>query len=265
MLSLHREINTNNKNILVMATKVNTQKVNVVYRTSDYSIFGQNVMNRDIIPPHVENLYKDMLVNGWLCGSYIVMNTRGKLVDGHHRLLAAMKCGIPVNYIVEDVSDEAVSSLNKLTRNWSIIDHLKHYVKLENQNYVLLDRFMKNFPTLRPTEAMMLVRNCGAAQPRHQFETGKFEVKDMKLAYNWGHQIMSIKPYFENGYNKSIFVRALVKVFLKPEFDFDEFLHKIKLRPSSIFMCGTVDQYLEMIENIYNYRRKVEEKVNLRF
>jgi hypothetical protein len=88
----------------------------------------------------------------------------------------------------------------------------------------------------------------------------------MKKAYEWAHHLMSLKSYFEKGYNKSIFVRAMIRVFLnKPEFMFEEFLHKIRLRPRSIYMCGTVEQYLEMIEDIYNYRRNTDEKINLRF
>lgn len=246
-----------------MTTKVNTQKVNSIYRTTDYSIFESNIMNRDIIQSHVNNLYKDMLVNGWLKGSYIIVNPNGKLISGHHRLLAAMKSKVPVSYVIEDISDDDVSSVCKITRNWSIIDHLKHFVKLGNPHYVVLDRFTKNFPSLRPTECMMMVKNSGTSQDRHQFEQGLLETKDMKIAYLWGHQIMELKPYFENYYNKSIFVRGMIKVFMKPEFKFDEFLHKVKLRPTMLQPCGTVDKYLEMIEMIYNYKRG--QKINLRF
>ena len=46
-------------------------------------------------------------------------------------------------------------------------------------------------------------------------------------------------------------------------FVFDEFLHKVKLRPNKLVPCGTVEQYVEMIEDIYNYKRG--SKVNLRF
>ena len=68
--------------------------------------------------------------------------------------------------------------------------------------------------------------------------------------------ISKIKPYFEKYYNKSIFVRAMIKVMAgKPEFIFGEFLHKVKLRPGMLVPSGTVDQYVQMIEDIYNYKR----------
>lgn len=244
---------------------MSSQKVNQVYQTTDYSIFKPNFMNRDIIPSHVNNLYKDMLVNGWLKGSYIVVNKNWVLISGHHRLLAAMKAKVPVSYVIEDIADDDVSSVCKITRNWNIIDHLKHYVKLGNPHYVVLNTFMKNFPTLRPTEAMMLVKNSNSSPTRHLFEQGLFETKNMDVAYKWGRQIMTLEPYFEKYYNKSIFVRAMIKVFQNPKFKFDEFLHRVKLRPTMLQPCGSVEKYLEMIEKIYNYRRGEGEKLNLRF
>jgi hypothetical protein len=243
-----------------------SKTVNEILQTKDYSIFKFHHENRTIIPSHVESLYKSMLVNGWLRGSYIVVDKFGNIMDGQHRLQAAVKANVPVNYVVEKkCTTDDISLLNTNTKNWNIINHLEKFVKIGNQNYVLLDRFMKNFPTFRPTECTMLVNNNSSSAKRGEFERGEFVVRDMKVAYDWGHKIMSLKPYFENGYNKSIFVRGMVKVLQNKNFNFDEFLHKVKLRPKSIVMCGTVEQYVEMIEEIYNYKRKVDEKVNLRF
>jgi hypothetical protein len=82
----------------------------------------------------------------------------------------------------------------------------------------------------------------------------------------WANHILELKPYFEKGFNKSIFVRAMIKIFSKkPQFKFEEFLHKVKLRPGMIHLCGSVELYLEMIEEIYNYKRRSDEKLNLRF
>jgi hypothetical protein len=50
----------------------------------------------------------------------------------------------------------------------------------------------------------------------------------------------------------------------KKGFKFEEFLHKVKLRPGSIFLCGDKRAYSMMIEDIYNYRRRNEEKISLR-
>lgn len=243
------------------------KKIGEVYRTKDYSIFKKHQSNRTLIPSHVKRLYNDMLVHGWLNGSTITLNEKGEVIDGQHRVEAAVMANVPVHYtIVKGANADTIRGLNTKAKPWNVITHLEGYVKEGNQNYILLKRFMENFPTLRPTECMMLVKNSISSTERDEFESGRFVVRDMKKAYVWGHQLMSLKPYFEKGYNKSIFVRAMMRVFLnKPEFNFDEFVHKIQIRPRSIFMCGTVEQYLEMIEDIYNYRRNNDEKVNVRF
>jgi hypothetical protein len=198
----------------------NSKKVNEILQTKDYSMFKFRDDNRGIRPNKVNCLYKDMLVNGWTNGSNVTINERCEIIDGQHRVLAAQKANVPVNYqMVRKAGFNTIRSLNTKGSNWNIIDHLHGYVTDGNMNYILLDRFMKNFPDFRPTECMMLVKNSMSSAERGEFESGEFVVKDMKKAYAWGHQIMQLKPYFENGYNKAIFVRALIKIFLnKSEF-----------------------------------------------
>lgn len=244
----------------------NSKSVNEILQTRDYGFFKFTDKNRIVIPSHVKRLTQSMKDNGWVRGSYVVVDKNGNVIDGQHRVLAAAISKVPINYVIESrISVDNIRLLNTNSKNWNIIDHLQYHVKEGNQNYILLDRFMKNFPDLRPTECTMLVKNNSSSATRGEFESGNFVVRDMKVAYDWGHKIMSLKPYFEKGYNKSIFVRAIVKVLQKPEFNFDEFRHKVQLRPKSIFMCGTVEQYVEMIEDIYNYKRKDDDKLNLRF
>lgn len=245
---------------------MSSQKINQVYRTSDYSIFKFRNDNRNVKNSNVKRLTKRMKATGWVTGSVILVNERFEILDGQHRYLAAVEAGVPIDYmIVNGAGFETIRDVNTLVHGWNIIDHLDGYVKTGHVHYQLLDRFMTNFPELRPTECMMLVKNGTGSAARDVFESGKFETKDMKKAYTWGHQIMSLKKYFPDGYNKAIFVRALVRVFMKPQFNFDDFLNRLKLRPTSLKPCGTVEQYLELIENIYNYRRRTDEKVNLRF
>jgi hypothetical protein len=240
-----------------------TKEVNKVFRTKDYSIFNVHRMNRTIIPTHVRTMKRLISENGWERGSYIIIDKKGNVIDGQHRLMAAMELGSEVDYIIEkSATIGSMSKLNQGQKGWNIITHLEHNVKLGHQDYILLDRFMKNFPQLRPTECTMLVKNNNSSAERGSFERGDFKVSDMKVAYKWGHQIMKLRYIFD-GYNKSIFVRAMIKVLQRPNFSFDEFLHKVNLRKSMIHMCGTVDDYVEMIERIYNYKRK--DKENLRF
>lgn len=247
-------------------TKFNGKKVAEVLETKDYSIFKFRDDNREIKLPHVKYLVKRMKEKGWLKTSTVVINGNGDVIDGQHRVKAAMEAGVPIRFRVErGAGIDEITEMNTGQRNWSPFDHIHKFVARGNEHYVKFNNFIKEFPMFRITECAMFLNNSMSSVDRKVFEEGRWVAKDVNVARKWANNVLSLKPYFEKGYNKSIFVRALIKVLTTKGdvFDFDQFVHKVKLRPNMIFMCGTVDQYVEMIEDIYNYRRA--DKVNLRF
>lgn len=242
---------------------INGKKVNEVYQTKDYSKFKFREDNRETNHNHVKKLSNSMKERGWITGSYVVVNSKYEVIDGQHRVKAATIAGVPINYTMERKSDfDTIRTLNCNQKNWLLQDHIHGFVTDGNPHYVKLDNFMKEFPELKITECMMLCKNSYTGVPRGTFESGNFTTKDMKKAKVWGENVMSLKPFFKF-FNRGIFVRALVVALNKEGFEFDEFLHKVKLRPNMLVPCGTVDQYLELIETVYNYKRS--KKINLRF
>jgi hypothetical protein len=240
------------------------KKVNEVYSTKDYSKFKFRGDNRIVKESHVKGLIENMKTRGWEPGSYVVINEKGEVIDGQHRVKAAIQVGIPIHYTIEKKAGfETIRNLNRNQKNWAITDHIHGFVEENNPHYIKLNNFIKEYPELKVTECMMLCKNSFSSVHRNDFESGNFTTRDMNKAREWANNIMSLKPYFK-GYNRSIFVRALVKVFSKKqEFNFTKFLHKVQLRPNMIVMCGTVEQYIGMIEEIYNFGNR--EKINLRF
>jgi hypothetical protein len=173
--------------------------------------------------------------------------------------------GVPIRYKVSrGAGTDEMTEMNTLQKNWSPFDHLHKFVVRGNPNYVTFNNFVKEFPMFKYTEIAMLLNNTLSTIKRDTFESGEYVVKNEKKAREWANYILELKPYFEKYYTKAIFVRAFIKIISnKKEFVFDEFLHKVKLRPNKLVPCGTVEQYVEMIEDIYNYKRG--SKVNLRF
>lgn len=240
------------------------KKVNEVYSTKDYNKFKFRGDNRIVKESHVKGLIENMKLRGWEPGSYVVINEKGEVIDGQHRVKAAIQAGVAVHYTIEKKAGfETIRNLNRNQKNWAITDHIHGFVEENNPHYIKLNNFIKEYKELKVTECMMLCKNSFSSVPRSEFESGNFTTRDMTKAREWGDYIMSLKPFFK-GYNRSIFVRALVKVLSKKqEFKFDKFLHKVQLRPNLIRMCGTVEQYVEMIEEIYNFGSR--DKINLRF
>lgn len=249
-----------------MQIKTTDKKVNDVYRSKDFTQFKFREDNREIIKPHVKSLAQKMKENGWIPGSQIKVNAKGEVIDGQHRYLAAKLANVPYEYIVESRAGfDEIQQLNQGQINWTKADHVHGHVAKGNQNYIILADFAKRYPQFRMTEHIMLLMNNFTSVRTNTFEEGHFKVADVKTAELWAENLLQLKPYFEKGYNKSIFVRAVIKLLArKPdEFIFSEFLHKVKLRPGMIYLCGSTELYIEMIEKLYNYMRK--EKVSLRF
>jgi len=247
-------------------SKFNGKRVAEVLETKDYSIFRFRKDNREIKPNHVKYLAKKMKERGWLKTSTVVINGNGDVIDGQHRVMAAMESNVPIRFRVErGAGIDEITEMNTGQRNWSPFDHIHKFVARGNENYIIFDKFIKEFPMFRITECAMFLNNSFSSVKRDSFEEGRWVVKDVNLARKWANNVLSLKPYFEKGYNKSIFVRSIIKLLSTKSdvFDFDQFLRKVELRPNLIHLCGSVEQYVEMIENIYNYRRS--DKVNLRF
>jgi hypothetical protein len=245
--------------------KFHGKKVGEIFETKDYSIFKFREDNRPIIPNHVKKLAKRMSERGWLPTSVVTINGSGDIIDGQNRVTAAMSVGCPIRYkVVKGAGSDEMTEMNTLQKNWSPFDHLHKFVVKGNKNYVVFNNFITDYPMYKYTEVAMFLNNSMSSVKRDTFESGEYVVKNEKKAREWANNILELKPYFEKYYNKSIFVRAMVKIMSnKKDFVFEEFLHKVKLRPMKLVPCGTVEQYVEMIEGIYNYMRK--DKVNLRF
>ena len=246
--------------------KIQTGKVvGEIRETKDYSIFKFRDDNRVINQNHVKKLSQRMKESGWLSSSVVTINGSGDVIDGQHRVKAAMSVNCPIRYkVTRGAGTDEMTSMNTLQRNWSPFDHVHKFVVRGNQNYITFDKFVNDYPMFKYTEIAMFLNNSLHSVNRDSFENGQWVVKNEKRGREWANYVLELKPYFEKYYAKSIFVRAFIKIISnKPEFIFEEFLHKVKLRPNMLVACGTVEQYVEMIENIYNYRRS--DKINLRF
>jgi len=241
--------------------------INFVYETTDYDQFTFRSDNRDIVPKHVKDLMSKMRESGWLAGSYVVVNGKGEIIDGQHRVKAAIETKTPIRYIVEENSgSNELLALNKDQRNWTLKDYIDIHIKHGNENYVILREFMSKFSDFSPTDCICFLMNNTTSIARAAFENGNLKVKNLDIATDWALKIRSIAPYFD-GYNKNAFIRAMLRIFVSKGhlFDFNDFLHKLKLRPRSLVNCGNTQQYISLIEEIYNFHRRNDEKINLRY
>lgn len=245
--------------------------------TMDLGMFKFHEVNRDFSNVMSKNRIKriaDSMKENGLLVHPVIVTSKFYIVDGQHRVEAARLAGLGVYYIIDysipntkEGMFNAARNHNKDAKEWGKKDYIHGYAAQGVESYKVLQGFTQKFPMFTLTECMMFLANSGTKHAQKvDFANGTFDVKNVKVAEKWANNILELKPYFEHGYNKSVFVRTLLTIMEKKKaFKFEEFLHKVKLRPTSIKVCGDKKSYSELIESIYNYKRREDEKLNLRF
>lgn len=219
----------------------------------------------------IAEIAKSMKTNGVL-PIPIIVTSKFYIVDGQHRVEAAKKAGLGVYYLVNDSIPNtpraifiAAQIINKHAKVWGKKDYIHGFAELGYESYEMLEQFSQKFPMFSITEQIMFLRNSGTdSVDKSKFAEGKFEVKNLKKAEELASKVLELKEVFK-GYNKSVFVRTLLTIIEKKKgFKLDEFIYKVKLRPTSLVLCGDKRSYSALIEDIYNYKRRESEKLNLR-
>lgn len=256
-----------------------SQEVNTVYKTNDLSIFNQIEGNRPPNHQHIRRLSQSIKDNGLLCNP-ILVNERFEVIDGQHRLLAAKDAKSEIYYVILKGYDlKEVHALNLNQKNWSVKDFMNGYADMGVESYIKLKEFYKKNKDFTLNDCITLCsqvnyQNYQVSQKYRNdipktinssqvFNEGTWKGKDFNLGQEIADKIRLTKPYYKN-YRRSGFVKTMIGLILnKKEFDFNTFMHKLRLQPSALIDCTSISQYKMLIEDIYNYRSR--DKVNLRF
>lgn len=249
-----------------------SELVNMVYKTDDLSIFKTIDGNRVPNLQHIKRLADSIRIYGMKCNP-ILVNENMQVIDGQHRLMAAKEVGSFVYYIIlNGYTLSEVHTLNLNQKNWSKKDFMEGYANMGIESYKKLRDFCNKNEDFTFSDCLSLCSNLGShnffmAQKYnrriiHVFEEGTWVGKDFELAQEWANKIRMIQPYYSN-YNRSTFIGTMLTLFQNDNFDFNEFMHKLRLQPTALVDCSNREQYKTLIEDIYNFRSR--NKVNLRY
>ena len=234
--------------------------VNQVHTTDHYHLFQPIDGNRYKNLLHLNRLRKSMQENYLF--TVIIVNENYEIIDGQHRFEIIRELKLPLNYIIcTGYGLKEVHTLNANSKNWTFDDYMNGYCELGNINYMTYRNFkwMYNFTH---QICMKLLHGTANGNASFDFQNGHLKITDVDLPIKRAKMIVSCAPYYD-GYLKTLFDLALITLFEKPQFNFDEFLGKLKTNPTALKDCTSVSGYIALIEEIYNYRRR--EKINLRY
>lgn len=234
---------------------------NQVHTTTDYFLFKPIDGNRNKNVLHLKRLKQSMEQNYLF--TVIIVNENYEIIDGQHRFEIIRELELPLHYIVcKGYGLNEVHVLNQNSKNWQADDYLQGYCDLNYPEYIAFRNFC-NKHKLNTSSAMLLLNSGNRSKNATQiFNSGKFVITDLQNAEKVAYMLNHIKPIYK-GYSRSAFICAILKLSKNPNFEIIEFVTKLKLQPLALFDCVNVDQYVALIEEIYNYRRR--EKINLRY
>lgn len=247
----------------------------MVMKTNDYDKFKFISQNR--LPDHVRALvqsFKDRYVpNAILC------NDKFEIIDGQNRFLAAKELGLPVfYYCIENLGIYDVASLNSYGKNWSPLDFVNMWASLGKDEYKKILSFCKMYPDISLSSVLMILSDSVAAQQgvvgtdsgvikngihnkKNKLKSGEFEIKDIEHAHLVATSIIQYKPFVRPGvqiYKQSAFVSAMVQLLRKPCFENSEMVRKAGIYPSLFYRCVSAKEYVLMLENLWNYKRRTK-------
>lgn len=235
-----------------------------IHVTSDYSMFAFAKGNRNVSPVHLTRLIESMRQNYLF--TIILVNNNFEIIDGQHRLEACKILGFPVNFtIVPDYGLKEMQILNLNTSNWNHADYLAGYIGLGKQDYIDYKRFKTRYKFGHAENVYLLsgselgVRKGATTS----FNQGNFKIFNYQEACRIAEKIWMIEPHFRHFKSRG-FVMIITKLIREnSKFKIDDFIKRCEANPSFLKKCATTDQYLDMIEYIYNYRR--QEKIGLKY
>jgi hypothetical protein len=252
----------------------NSSQVNQVFVTKNLGMFSSIDGNRVPNLIHVKRLTDSLRKYGMKCNP-ILVNEKLQVIDGQHRLLAAKEVQSEVYFIIIPGSNLTdVHTLNLNQKNWSRKDFMEGYANMGIIPYIKLRDFVKKNDDYGFNDCVSLCSNTSSVSAssnktgtsggkgQYTLEEGTWQGKNFTLAQEWANKIRMIKPYYV-GYNRSAFVGTMIVLLQNPNFDFNEFMHKLRIQPTALVDCANREQYKTLIEDIYNFKRR--DKVNLRF
>lgn len=252
--------------------------VYIIHETTEYDKFHVDPSNRTINYGHLQRLKDAIRRKNLLAEFPIVVDADMNVMDGQHRLRAAQELGLSIFYVVSgSMRAKDVPSINAARKQWSQEDHLHHYVTKHYSDYIALDRYTRQFPEIKLSDAIPLCHQNGTEpgtwygdilfgkkEITRLFEDGDYTCNNLPFAEAVAQVVRDFKPYFKKYHSQRQFVRAIANLVASPQYDHDRMMQKVAYLSAKLRPCVTTSDYLAMLNDIYNYKANNRDKVEFK-
>lgn len=229
-----------------------------IQATKNYKLFKRHEgENRNLDLKKHKKLMESMKLYGFLpCYPIICYRDKsGSLVvkDGQHRLTIAESLGLAVYWIEEEV-DFDVAIVNSAQKAWAIVDYAQKFAANGYKDYQEGLEFVDAHGLPIGVGFALLAGTTTFSNVDDAYRSGDFKIKDRKwaeaVAGIYG-PIVAMSPLVKN----ARFLEACMGVCRVQEFEAKRLIHSAEQCRDKLQSFSTREAYLEMIEDIYNFRR----------
>ena len=235
--------------------------VNSVIVTNDYSSFLRLEGNRSINKCNLKRIKKSMMTQQLI--SPIIVNEKMEIIDGQHRFVAQKELDLPVYYILQNgYGRKETQIFNSCSKDWTTDDYMNSYCDtgiveyLEYRDFYQMWKFSHN-------ECMNMLNGTIHERGLHDvFKFGTFKIKKRKIAEKNAERITMMEKHYD-GWKRRSFVQAMLICFENKRFNFIHFCKKLRYQSSKLVDCVSYNDHLKIIEEIYNYKIRTQNKLRL--
>lgn len=231
-------------------------------KTKDYTIFRNIDGNRKINQGHVTDLVEAIDRKNLLEYFPVLVNEKMEIIDGQHRLSAAIQLQIDIPYAqVHGLKIEDVMQINTNSKSWAMKDFIDSWITLDKPDYKILKTYYEKYK-INPSTAVRLLKGssyayigCGGRQATALIRSGNFKVSSLGYAEKIADQLVILRKYtdFEPTRDREL-IGAVMRINANPIFDFDKFISKLKLHNLSVEKRPSEKYYILHIEELYNFK-----------
>ena len=237
-------------------------KKETLYKTTDYDMFDLISWNRSIKfnRPESKKLFRSMKQFGFLPSHPIMVrrSESGSLIvfDGQHRLYFARQLGLPVYFVIDD-SGISIPEHQQTNRKWDFGEHFERWQTEGISDYKEVIDFANRYKITIGQAAGILAGTATSSNVRHAVENGTYRIKTRDIAYSTANLFRKAKS-ISNVTNNSGLIFAIYACHFVDYFDANQLFEQIERNPSMLVNCDGRDGFLEVLQEIYNHRKRVK-------
>lgn len=186
-----------------------------------------------------------------------------EIVDGQHRLQAAIELNLPIFYMIDDkITKAEIALVNSNRKSWGPGDYMEYFAREGNDAYKKALKLIKEYPITKLVACNLITDNAKEGNSTRGFSTsmlikeGSINANDYDLAIKICKCAEKIFNHHNWAYDRDCIIR-IKKLVLTTSLEVDETLRRV----SATKGYNDLDGFITMLDAIRNTYPKKSEPV----